>query len=62
MQTKQTPETVEHFLRELERPAKTLTTWELDFLTSIRDQFDQRGRLTERQFEKLESIYAEKTA
>ncbi len=61
MQTQMTPEIIEHFLTELEHPSRTLTSWELEFLTSIRDQFDRRGTLTERQFNKLESIYAEKT-
>lgn len=62
VKTEQTTEIVEHFLRELEMPAKTLTEWELDFLVSIRDQFDRRGSLSEKQFEILERIYSEKTA
>jgi hypothetical protein len=62
MKTKQTPELVEHFFKELEMPVKELTPWELDFLTSVKDQFDRKGVLTDRQFEVLEKIYAEKTA
>ncbi len=62
MKTPQTTDMIEHFLKELERPAKTLSEWELDFLTSIKDQFDRRGMLTTKQFEILERIYAEKTA
>jgi hypothetical protein len=59
--TAQSPEIVEHFFKELERPAKELTPWELDFLISVKDQFDRKGRLSEKQFEVLERIYAEKT-
>jgi hypothetical protein len=31
--------------------------WELDFLASIRDQFDERGRLTDVQRGKLEELW-----
>jgi hypothetical protein len=31
--------------------------WELDFLASIREQFDDRGRLTDVQREKLEELW-----
>ncbi len=34
-----------------------LSEWEQAFLTSVRQQFAQRGTLTEKQQEKLESIY-----
>lgn len=60
--TPKTPEMIEHFLKELQMPAKTLTNWELQFLESISNQFDERGSLTDRQFEILEKIYAEKSA
>ncbi len=60
--TPQTTEVIEHFFRELERPAKTLTEWELGFLTSAKDQFDRRGSLSPKQFAKLEAIYTERTA
>jgi hypothetical protein len=48
-------------LKELERPAKRLSSWELNFLESISDQFDRRGDLTDKQFDTLDRIYAEKT-
>ena len=59
--TPQTPEIIQHMLKTLERPSKDLTAWELGFLADIADQFERYGNLTERQFEKLEAIYAEKT-
>ena len=62
MKTEQTPETIQHFLKELERPAKKLSDWELGFLESITDQFNRRGSLSAKQFDILEKIYAEKTA
>lgn len=31
--------------------------WELDFLASVREQFDERGRLTDVQREKLEELW-----
>ncbi len=62
METKQTPELVQHFLDALENPAKRLTAWEQNFVESVSNQFDIRGSLSDRQFEILERIYAEKTA
>ena len=60
--TPKTKETIEHFFRELENPYKPLTNWEADFLVSIGNQFQERGTLTDKQFDVLERIYAEKTA
>jgi hypothetical protein len=60
--TPKTPEMIQQFLSELERPAKKLSEWELTFLESIREQWEERQHLTDRQFEVLERIYAEKTA
>ena len=62
MTAKQRQELIEHMLRSLEMPSKKLTDWELSFIESVSDWFDNHGDLTERQFIKLESIYAEKTA
>ena len=55
-------ELILHMLTELEQPVKPLTKWEQSFVESISDQFGERGTLSDRQFEKLEDIYAEKTA
>lgn len=44
-----------------EEAHKPLTDWERSFMESITDQWDRTGRLSERQAEILERIYAEKT-
>lgn len=62
MKTENSREVIEHFIAELGQPAKTLSDWEEDFLASVSDQFDRRGSLSDKQFEILERIYAEKTA
>lgn len=62
MKTPKTRELVEHFIHELYEPNTKLTQWEQDFVESVSDQFDRRGTLTDKQFEVLERIYAEKTA
>lgn len=62
MKTPKTDEMIKHFLSSLEMPAKELTSWELSFLDSISNQYDERGSLSDKQFEVLERIYAEKTA
>lgn len=60
--TPRTSDVIAHFLHELETPARDLTPWETNFIESISEQFDRRGTLSEKQFEILERIYAEKTA
>ena len=44
-----------------EEAHKPLTDWEQSFMESVTDQFDRTGRISERQLEILERIYAEKT-
>jgi len=53
---------ITHMLELLENPHKELNPWELDFVESVREQFEIRKTLSERQFEILEHIYVEKTA
>lgn len=62
MNTLQTKELLEHMFDSLDSPSKPLTKWEADFTESVLDQYQRFGKLTERQFEILERIYAEKTA
>lgn len=59
--TPRTREMIQHMIKELENPTKKLTEWELGFLESVSDQFTHRGSLSDKQFDKLETIYAEKT-
>ena len=48
-------------LTELEFPCKELTEWEANFTVSVYDHFSKKGDISDRQFEILERIYAEKT-
>jgi len=56
-------ELIEEWLKALEDgPLKIpLTSWETGFLTDLRDQFDRRNDLSQKQMDRLELIYAEKT-
>ena len=58
--TRMSPDLIEHWLKELQRPTKILSDWELQFLESVSDQFLRTHRLTERQFELLERVASEK--
>jgi hypothetical protein len=49
------------WLTALETPRRELTTWEVDFLDSIREQIEAGRRLSDRQLDIVERIYAEKT-
>jgi len=51
---------VKDMLDDLKEPRKALTPWEMDFLTSISDQFTNYGRLSEKQLAVLERVHAEK--
>jgi hypothetical protein len=53
---------IQHMLECLESPSRELTKWEEGFVESVREQFLERGSLSDRQTEILERIYAEKTA
>lgn len=54
------PEVIEDWLSQCENQFTKLSKWEQDFVESLREQFTQRGRLSEKQLEILERIYAEK--
>lgn len=52
----------EHWLETIEHEGVNLTTWEEDFIESIRSRMDAGQELSERQAETLEAIYAKRTA
>jgi len=52
---------IPHMLEQLTTPSKNLSKWEEDFIASIAEQFESRHSLSDRQYEILERIYAEKT-
>lgn len=51
---------IAEMLSAFEDPTVTLTSWELGFLESVTDQFETSGTLSDRQYEKLASIYKAK--
>lgn len=52
---------IEYFFAHLEHNSRGMTKWETDFIDSIKDQWDTKGTLSEKQYETLERIYAERT-
>ncbi len=55
------PDAIERMIEAIQQDGQGLSKWEEDFVESLADQFAERGRLSERQEEILERIYAEKT-
>lgn len=53
-------ETIERMLDALETPRVDLNCWERDFVDSVREQFAERGTLSDRQEEILTRIYEER--
>ena len=50
---------IQHMIDELEKTSG-LTSWEQDFVSSVTDQFNKRGTLSEKQVATLTKIYDEK--
>ena len=48
---------IEELLSQCENFSGHLTDWESQFIESIREQFDSRGDLSDKQVEILERIY-----
>lgn len=55
---------LQRFIDEIREhgPDKGLTKWEADFVDSVAGQLDDRRRLSDRQVELLDRIYAERTS
>lgn len=49
-------------LEDTSQLVEDLSEWEDDFVSSVRQQFENKGDLSDKQFEILERIYARKTA
>jgi hypothetical protein len=60
--TPKTKELIAHMLNELDTPIKALSPWENQFIESLTDQVNRGATLSDKQFDILERIYAEKTA
>ena len=57
---RQPREVLEQWISAVNEGGRRLTAWELQFMESITEQFDNSGSLSEKQEEILERIYAEK--
>ena len=57
----QPPDVLKEWIDSVNTEGRNLTNWELGFMASITEQFELTNRLTERQAEVLERIYAHKT-
>lgn len=53
---------VTHMIEELNHPFKTLTSWEEKFHLSVALQWGAKHWISEKQFETLERLYADKTS
>lgn len=58
---KYTQDTLQDWIDKIKEEGRDLTKWETDYVESVEDQLDRLGRLSEKQIEILERIYAEKT-
>lgn len=61
MSKRPSKDSLQHWFDELEHNGRGLTKWEEEFISDIKDQFTDRGTLSEKQEEILERIYANKT-
>ena len=50
------------WFKSIEETGVNLTKWEQDFVESVKEQFEKKGSLSEKQQEILERIYADKTS
>lgn len=65
MKTQKSFTLIKHMLTSLEDTSQLvedLSEWEDNFVSSVRQQFENKGDLSDKQFEILERIYARKTA
>ena len=56
------PEVIRAWLKKIDEEGQDLTSWEQNFLTSVTEQFEKKGTLSEKQIEIVERIYSEKTS
>lgn len=56
----QSKEVLKQWITAVNDEGRKLTDWEVQFMESITEQFDNSGSLSEKQEEILEKIYVEK--
>lgn len=59
--SRQTADVLQSWIRKINEEGRGLSTWELEFMESVTEQFEDRGTLSAKQEEVVERIYAEKT-
>jgi hypothetical protein len=57
----QTKTTIEHWIATINEEGRGLSKWEMDFMESVSEQFEERGSVSDKQEEIIERIYADKT-
>ena len=58
---KQPIDIIKYWLDVVQTEGKNLSSWEENFVESLREQLGQYGKISDRQEEILETIYANKT-
>lgn len=58
---KYTREQLQRFVDEIRENGTNVSKWEADYVDSVADQLERTGRLSDRQVEILDRIYAERT-
>jgi hypothetical protein len=62
MSEEETKKKLQHWFDTLEEEGVNLSTWEMEFVASVKEQFERRGTLSDKQIDVLERIYADKTS
>ena len=52
------PKRIQWILDDLLNNVDNFGDWESEFIVSVSDQFQEKGTLTDKQYDKLEEIYA----
>jgi hypothetical protein len=54
-------EVIAGWIITINEEGRNLSKWELDFMDSVTEQFEERGSVSDKQEEIIERIYADKT-
>lgn len=56
------PKVIENWITQINEHGVNLSKWEQDFMESITDQFSRTNRVSDKQEEIIERIYADRTS